>query len=99
MFGLVTWTVRISSASMWGSLSLKEVRLMEMRWKVGSLGFALRRAATAVAEAAPMNAEVQLHFTFLPMGFDGNYRRTFSHTFLRKLRNGVRERRMGKREN
>ena len=66
---MVTWTVRISSASMWGKLSLKEVRLMEIRWKVGSLGFALKRAVAAVAVAAPIKAEVQLHFTFLPIVF------------------------------
>ncbi|GLU19168.1 hypothetical protein SLE2022_354320 [Rubroshorea leprosula] len=67
MLGLVTWTVRRSSASRTGRLSLKEVRPMEMRWKVGSFGFALRSTVTAVADAAPIKAEVQLHLAFLPM--------------------------------
>lgn len=67
--GLVTWTVRIISASMTGKLSLKEVRLMDMRWKVGSRGFRDIIAPTAVAVTAPANAEVQLHFAFWPMVF------------------------------
>lgn len=68
MLGLLTWTVRVRSALMLERLILKEVSLMEMRWKVGSLGLALMRAAAAVAEAAPINAEVQLQFTFLAVG-------------------------------
>lgn len=45
---------------------MKEVKSMEMRWKVGSFGFAERRAVAATADAAPMKAEVQFHvFTFL----------------------------------
>ena len=67
MLGLVTCTVRISSASITGKLNLKEVRLIEMRWKAGSLGLAMTRAAAAVADAAPTSADVQLHFTVLPM--------------------------------
>lgn len=69
MLGLLTWTVRVRSALMLERLILKEVSLMEMRWKVGSLGLALMRAAAAVAEAAPINAEVQLQFTLLAVGF------------------------------
>ncbi|KAL4318507.1 hypothetical protein GQ457_18G006220 [Hibiscus cannabinus] len=46
-----------------------EVSLMEMRWKVGSLGLALMRAVAAIAEAAPTKAEVQLQLTFLGIGF------------------------------
>ena len=57
----------MTSASRTGKLNLKEVRLIEMRWKAGSLGFAFMRAAAAVADAAPIRAEVQLHFTVLPM--------------------------------
>lgn len=65
MLGLVTWTVRRSSASKRGKLSLKEVKDMDMRWNVGSLGFAEIRAEAATADAAPISAELQLHFTFL----------------------------------
>lgn len=42
---------------------------MDMSWKVGSLGLAPTRAMAAVAEAAPIRAEVQFHFTFLPMTY------------------------------
>ncbi|KAK8661195.1 hypothetical protein V6N13_052093 [Hibiscus sabdariffa] len=72
MLGLVTWTVRVRSALMLERLILKEVSLMEMRWKVGSLGLALMRAVAAIAEAAPTKAEVQLQLTLLGIGFCGN---------------------------
>lgn len=70
MFGLVTWTVRRTSASTTGRLGFKEVKLIEMRWKVGSFGFAERMEVAATAEAAPISADVQLHFTpfFSSMG-------------------------------
>ena len=61
------------SASITGRLSLKEVRLMDTNWKVGSRGLPRIIAAAAVADAAPTRAEVQLHFTFLPMVCGGIY--------------------------
>lgn len=64
MLGLVTCTVSISSASRTGRFSFSEVRSMEIRWNVGSFGLALRSEAAAVADAAPIKAELQLHFTF-----------------------------------
>lgn len=67
MLGFVTCTVSINSASRTGRLSLSEVRSMEIRWKVGSFGLALRREVAAAADAAPIKAELQLHFTFWPM--------------------------------
>lgn len=57
----------MSSASRSGRLSLKEVKLIDIKWKVGSLGFADTIAVAATADAAPMIAELQLHFIFLPM--------------------------------
>ncbi|WVZ01901.1 hypothetical protein V8G54_022707 [Vigna mungo] len=42
-------------------------RFMDMRWKVGSFGLAEIRAVAATADAAPIIAELQLHFTFLPI--------------------------------
>lgn len=41
--------------------------LIERRWKDGSLGLPKIIAAVAVAVAAPIKAEPQLHFTFFPM--------------------------------
>ncbi|CAL5357193.1 unnamed protein product [Camellia sinensis] len=76
MLGLVTWTVRMSSTSRTGRLSLKEVRLMEITSKVGSLGLPLINAAAAAADAAPTRAEDQLHITLLPMFFRENYAST-----------------------
>lgn len=73
MFGFVTCTVSINSASRTGRLSLSEVRSMEIRWKVGSFGLALRREVAAAADAAPIKAELQLHFTFWPMEPIDNY--------------------------
>lgn len=73
MLGFVTCTVSISSASRTGRLSLSEVRSMEIRWKVGSFGLALRREVAAAADAAPIKAELQLHFTFCPMEPIDNY--------------------------
>lgn len=67
MFGLVTCTVSINSASRTGRFSFSEVRSMEIRWKVGSFGLALRREVAAAAVAAPIAAELQLQLTFLPM--------------------------------
>lgn len=67
MLGFVTCTVSINSASRTGRLSLSEVRSMEIRWKVGSFGLALRREVAAAADAAPIKAELQLHFTFWPI--------------------------------
>lgn len=64
MFGLVTWTVRRTSASTTGRLGFKEVKLMEMRWNVGSFGFAERIDVAATADAAPIIADVQLHCDF-----------------------------------
>lgn len=64
MLGFVTCTVSISSASRTGRFSFSEVRSIEIRWNVGSFGLALRREAAAVADAAPIKAELQLHFTF-----------------------------------
>ncbi len=59
----------MSSASRTGRLSLKESRLIEIKSKVGSLGLAEIRAVAATAEAAPIRAELQLHFTFFSMDF------------------------------
>lgn len=73
MLGLTTCTVRMTSASRTGNLSLNEVSLIEINWNVGSFGFAVTRAAVAVAATAPIKAEFQLHFTFLPMTFFVNY--------------------------
>lgn len=73
MLGFVTCTVSINSASRTGRLSLSEVRSMEIRWKVGSFGLALRREVAAAADAAPIKAELQLHFTFWPMEPIDNY--------------------------
>lgn len=73
MLGLVTCTVSINSASRTGRLSLSEVRSMEIRWKVGSFGLALRREAAAAADAAPIKAEHQLHFTFWSIDPIENY--------------------------
>lgn len=67
MFGLVTWTVRRTSASKRGKLSFRDVKFIDIRWNVGSLGFADIRAVVATADAAPIIAELQLHFTFLPI--------------------------------
>ena len=67
MLGLVTCTVSIKSVSIIGNLSLNEDKLILIKWNVGSFGLALIRATAAVAVAAPTKAEVQLHFTFLPM--------------------------------
>lgn len=67
MLGLVTWTVSRTSASRRGRLSLREVKFMDMRWNVGSFGLAEIRAVAATADAAPIIAELQLHFTFLPI--------------------------------
>lgn len=61
----------MTSASRTGMLNLNEVRLIETRWKVGSLGFADRRAVAATAEAAPIKAELQLHFTSLGLAMYG----------------------------
>ncbi|RDX63274.1 hypothetical protein CR513_58314, partial [Mucuna pruriens] len=37
------------------------------KWNVGSLGFADNTAIAATADAAPIIAELQLHFNFLPI--------------------------------
>jgi len=66
--------VRMSSASRTGMLSLKDERLIDIKWKVGSLGLAEIRVVAATADAAPIRAGPQLHCTFLPMLFGGNYR-------------------------
>lgn len=47
--------------------------MIEMRWKLGSLGFDDKSAVMARADAAPIAAEVQLHLTFLPMECQLNY--------------------------
>lgn len=60
--GLVTWTVKNNSASRDGKVSLRFVRLIEMRLNLGSFGFAMRKAAVAVAVAAPIRAEAQCKF-------------------------------------
>ncbi|KAK8628988.1 hypothetical protein V6N13_077847 [Hibiscus sabdariffa] len=89
MLGLLTWTVRTKSASTWGRLNLKELSLIETRWKVGSFGLALRIAATAVADAAPTNAEVQLHFPFLPILLVGSYEDNLILRFAESSENGA----------
>lgn len=61
----MTWTVRITSVSINGRLSLNDVMLIETKWNVGSFGFAEIMAAVVAAVAAPMMAEVQLHVTIL----------------------------------
>jgi len=40
---------------------------MDMRWNVGSFGLAEIMAVAATADAAPIIAELQLHFIFLPI--------------------------------
>lgn len=65
MFGFVTCTVSINSASRTGRLSLSEVRSMEIRWKVGSFGLALRREVAAAADAAPLRLSSN---SILPFG-------------------------------
>lgn len=79
--GLVTWTVRMSSASTTGGLSLKEVNLIEIKWKVGSLGFAEMIAVAATADAAPTRAELQLQLRFFPIFFAGGRRKEGSVRF------------------
>jgi hypothetical protein len=39
------------------------VKLIEIRWNVGSFGFAERIDVAAIADAAPIIADVQFHFT------------------------------------
>ena len=63
----------MSSTSRTGRLSLNEVRLIDITWKVGSFGFAEISADAAAADAAPIMAELQFHFTFLPIIFTPNY--------------------------
>uniref|UniRef100_A0A7C8YVH6 Uncharacterized protein n=1 Tax=Opuntia streptacantha TaxID=393608 RepID=A0A7C8YVH6_OPUST len=74
MLGLLTWTVRVSSASNAGKLNLKEVRSMEMSSKAGSRGRATIKATAAAAVAPPTVAEVQFHFftCLLLIGYGGS---------------------------
>lgn len=69
MLGLVTWTIRISSASRTGRLSLKDVRLMDINSNDGSLGLAAIMAAAAAADAVPMSAELHMNLALLPMNY------------------------------
>ena len=62
MLGLLTWTVRVNSASKAGKLSLKAVKSMEINSKAGSLGFAAISAAVVAAVVAPTRADIQFHF-------------------------------------
>lgn len=54
-------------------LSLKEAMSIDIKSKVGSLGFAEMRAVVPKADAAPIRAELQLHCPFWPMILGGNY--------------------------
>ena len=67
----------MSSTSRTGRLSLNEVRLIDITSKVGSFGFAEISADAAAPDAAPIRAELQLHFTFLPIIFTPNYSPSF----------------------
>lgn len=63
----------MSSASTTGGFSLKEVNLIEIRWKVGSLGLAETIAVAAIADAAPTRADpqLQLQLRFFSIFFAG----------------------------